>query len=310
MQKYSQNDITKGTIICLTAGLLWGFSGVCGQYIMQQKAITTSWLVPFRLIFAGLIMVTIGFIKQGKQFISVWKKDYLRLLAFALCGMTFCQFSYFSSISASNAGTATVLQQFSIILIMLYSCLKNKKLPEKKEIISLILALIGAFLIATHGNPNTLVMSKAGLFWGFCNALAVTLYTLIPVKLIKEYGALQVTGWAMLIGGIVLQLVFKPWTLNVQIDSIVITAVIFIIIFGTILPFAMYLVGVVMAGANRAVMLSNMEPMTATILSAVLLGEKFHLMDIVGSICILSTIFILSTQKESKNVDNQLSQEL
>lgn len=294
MENDNQINIKKGTLICLAAGLLWGFSGVCGQYILQQKAITTTWLVPFRLVFAGLIMITIGFIKQGKHFLDVWKKDYLRLLIFALCGMTFCQFSYFSSIAASNAGTATVLQQFSIIFVMLYTCFRNRKLPDKKEMISLVLALIGAFLMATHGNINSLVMSKAGLFWGFCNALAVTLYTLLPVKLIKEYGALAVTGWSMVIGGIVLQLVFKPWTIQVTLDTQIISAVIIIIIFGTILPFAMYLRGVVLAGANRAVMLSNMEPMTATILSALLLGQQFHLMDIVGSICILSTIFILS----------------
>ena len=294
MENKVQNNIAKGTMIVLIAGALWGFSGVCGQYIMQQKAITSSWLVPYRLIFAGLIMIMIGFIKQGRQFLAVWKKDYLRLLIFALCGMTFCQFSYFSSISASNAGTATVLQQFSIILIMLYTCLKNRKAPDKREFISLILALLGAFLIATHGNINSLVMSEAGLFWGFCNALAVTLYTLIPVKIIKEHGALAVTGWAMLIGGIVLQLVFKPWTMNVSIDSQVVTAVIIIVIFGTILPFSMYLRGVVMAGANRAAMLSNMEPLTATVLAAVLLGQQFHIMDIIGSLCILSTIFILS----------------
>jgi drug/metabolite transporter (DMT)-like permease len=294
METDNQNSIKKGTIICLVAGLMWGFSGVCGQYIMQQKGITTTWLVPFRLVFAGLIMITIGFIKQGRQFIAVWKKDYVRLLVFALCGMTFCQFSYFSSIAASNAGTATVLQQFSIIFVMLYTCFRKRKLPDKIELISLVLALIGAFLMATHGNVDSLVMSKAGLFWGFCNALAVTFYTLLPVKLIKEYGALSVTGWAMIIGGIVLQLAFKPWTIDVVLDSQVITAVIIIIIFGTILPFAMYLRGVVLAGANRAVMLSNMEPMTATILSALLLGQQFHLMDIIGSICILSTIFILS----------------
>ena len=167
-------------------------------------------------------------------------------------------------------------------------------MPHRVEFISLILALLGVFLIATHGKIDTLVMSKSGLFWGFCNALAVALYTLIPVKLIKEYGALAVTGWAMLIGGIVLQMVFRPWTMNVQIDTQIITAVIIIIVFGTILPFSMYLRGVVMAGASRAAMLSNMEPLTAAVLAAVLLGQKFHIMDIIGSICILSTIFILS----------------
>ena len=137
-------------------------------------------------------------------------------------------------------------------------------------------------------------MSTAGLFWGLCNALAVTLYTLIPVKLIKEYGALSVTGWAMFVGGIVLQILFRPWTIEMNVDFQILLAVTVIIIIGTILPFSMYLKGVVMAGASRAAMLSNMEPLTATVLTALLLGENFHILDIVGAICILSTIFILS----------------
>ncbi len=294
MNDDSNKNITLGTIIVLSAGFMWGFSGVCGQYIMQHKGIIPSWLIPYRLVFAGLIMVIVGFGKQGKYFLNVWKKDYLRLLIFTLFGMTFCQFSYFSSIAASNAGTATVLQQFSIILIMLYTCFKNRKLPNIKEFISLFLALIGAFLIATHGQVNCLVMSTAGLFWGLCNALAVTLYTLIPVKLIKEYGALSVTGWAMFVGGIVLQILFRPWTIEMNVDFQILLAVTVIIIIGTILPFSMYLKGVVMAGASRAAMLSNMEPLTATVLTALLLGENFHILDIVGAICILSTIFILS----------------
>lgn len=299
MTDNNKKNISLGTIIVLSASIMWGFSGVCGQYIMQHKGVTPSWLIPYRLVFAGLIMITIGFIQQGKQFFNVWKKDYLRLITFTLFGMTFCQFSYFSSISASNAGTATVLQQFSIILIMLYTCFKNRKFPNLKELISLILALIGAFFIATHGHTDCLVMSKAGLFWGLCNALAVTIYTLIPVKLIKEYGALAVTGWAMFVGGIVLQIVFQPWATETNIDTQIILSVILIIIIGTIIPFSMYLKGVVMAGASRAAMLSNMEPLTATVLSALLLGEKFHILDIIGAICILSTIFILSCENKT-----------
>lgn len=298
MNKDNQKNINKGTVIVLIACALWGFSGVCGQFIMQHKGVSSSWLVPYRMVFSGLIMVILGFIRQGKGFLDVWKNDCIKLLVFTLFGMTLCQYAYFSSISASNAGTGTVLQQFSIILIMLYTCIKNLKFPNKPEIVSLILALLGAFFIATHGRTDTLVLSKAGLFWGFFNSLAVTLSTLIPVKLIEKYGSLSVTGWAMLVGGILLQIVFKPWTICINLDSQIIAFVIIIVIFGTILPFTMYLSGVVMAGATRASMLSNMEPLTATLLSALWLGEKFHIMDIIGAICILSTIFILSADKK------------
>ena len=41
------------------------------------------------------------------------KADLLRLLIFAFCGISLCQFTYFMAIEASNAGTATVLQYLS-----------------------------------------------------------------------------------------------------------------------------------------------------------------------------------------------------
>ncbi len=299
----NQQNITKGTIIVLTACIFWGFSGVCGQFLTQNKGITIPWLVPNRLVFAGLVMVIMGFINQGRQFLSIWKNDAKRLLVFAMFGMSFCQFSYFSSIAASNAGTATVLQQISIIFIMLYTCIKSHKLPNTRESLALFLAMAGAFLIATHGMPNTLVMSATGLFWGLCNALAVSLYTLIPVRLINKYGALSATGWAMLIGGILLQIAFQPWKMSVTIDNQIIYGLIVIIIFGTILPFSMYLRGVVLTGPTRASMMTNVEPLTAAVISATWLGSSFHVMDIIGSICILSTIFILSSEKNIEKKD-------
>ena len=105
----------------------------------------------------------------------------------------------------------------------------------------------------------------------------------------------------MFVGGFFLQLIFQPWTIRVDIDYQVIASVIIIIIFGTIIPFSIYLRGVVMAGANRAAMILNIEPLTAALLSAFWLGDKFHTMDIIGSICILSTIFILSSRAKEKD---------
>lgn len=34
-----------GTIMTLAGGILWGVSGVCGQYMFQNKGVTAPWLV-------------------------------------------------------------------------------------------------------------------------------------------------------------------------------------------------------------------------------------------------------------------------
>ena len=76
------------------------------------------------------------------------------------------QYSYFTSIRYSNSATATVLQNLGIVFIVLYLAVRSKKIPEVREVLAVILALIGTFLLATNGNFHNLSISKAALFWG------------------------------------------------------------------------------------------------------------------------------------------------
>ena len=45
----------KGMLNVLIAAVLWGSSGVCAQYIMQQSQMSSPFLTMTRLLFAGLI---------------------------------------------------------------------------------------------------------------------------------------------------------------------------------------------------------------------------------------------------------------
>ncbi len=113
--------------------------------------------MALRLLFAGLIMIVMGFALHGKRNLDVLKKkaDLLRLLIFAFCGISLCQFTYFMAIEASNAGTATVLQYLSPILILSAVCIKEKRRPVGLELGAIRLSLLGTFVLGTHGNIHT-----------------------------------------------------------------------------------------------------------------------------------------------------------
>ena len=53
-----KKEVISGTILTITGGILWGISGVCGQFLFQNKEVTASWLVPIRLVTAGLLWET------------------------------------------------------------------------------------------------------------------------------------------------------------------------------------------------------------------------------------------------------------
>lgn len=289
----------RGTIITLTAAVFWGFSGTCGQYIFDNFAADPSYLTGYRLVGAGIILVMIGLFTERENMTAIWKDrgSVLQLVIFAVAGLLFCQLSYMKAISYTNSGTATILQYLGPVLVMVVSCFLSRKLPEKKEIFAIVMALLGIFFIATHGRINTLVITPLGLSWGLLGAAALMLYTLLPIKITEKYGSITVVGYGMLIGGLVLSIGCKMWNAPMIYDFKCIMAFITIVVFGTVLPFTMFMVGVNRCGAVKASMLASVEPLSATVFMVVWLKEAFQIMDFVGFLCIFVTIILL-TKKE------------
>ena len=81
-------------------------------------------------------------------------------------------------------------------------------------------------------------------------------------------------------------------------DTYKATAVAFIVI-GTVLAFSMYLIGVNLIGPMRASLIAAVEPLSATICMCLWLHSPFTLMDVLGFIMVMSTIFILSYKKKA-----------
>ncbi len=291
----------RGTIIALVGGCLWGLSGSCGQFLFENKGVTSQWLVPIRLLVAGLLLVLFLWAKNGKAVFAPWrnKKDALQLLIFGIFGMMLCQYSYFTAIQHSNAGTATVLQYLYPAMILCFVCLRKRIRPMKIEVAAMFLALLGTFLLATHGNLSSLAISPAALFWGGASAVFAAIYTLYPESLLEKYGAALINGWGMLIGGLVLSLFVRPWSIPVQVDAQVVLVFAVIVLFGTIAAFTLYLGGVKIVGPTKGSLYASIEPVSATVISVLWLQVAFSWIDLVGFICILSTIFLLAFAKSS-----------
>lgn len=299
-----KSELQKGIVLTLLGGILWGFCGSCGQFLFQYKEVTSDWLVPFRLTFAGGLILMLLLCREKSRVFDVWKdaKGRKDILIFSVFGMMLCQYSYFTTIQYSNAGTATVLQYMGPALILVYICLRDRKIPKVYEIVALCCCMFGTFILATHGNLSELAIAPKALLWGVISAVTLVIYTLQPVNLMKQYSTLLTLGWGMLIGGLVLMICMRPWTLDPVLDIQTVAAMCFIVFFGTICAFYFYLTGVRLVGATNASMLACIEPVAATVISVVWLKVEFQMIDLIGFLFVLSTVFIISLNemKEEK----------
>ncbi len=289
-----------GVLLTLLGGIFWGFSGTCGQFLMQNCKMDTSFLVSVRLLVAGIILVVYGFIRDARDMLGVWRtpNKIVRLFLFAIFGLAFCQYTYLEAIRHTNAGTATVLQYTAPVMIMVYTCTLARRRPRGIEVLCVVLALSGTFIIATHGNPGSMAITPAGLVWGLVSAVAMAAYSLLPVELTKQHSGITVSAWAMLIAGIVFLVATQSWNKAPVLDASGIFALGGMCVFGTVFAYTMYLCGVKMVGAMQASMLASIEPVSATLFSLLWLKTPFMWVDIIGFACIFVTVFLLAKKKD------------
>ena len=291
-----------GGLCGIMTGIFWGFSGVCGQFLFETRGIVSEWLVPIRLSVSGIIMFIYLFLTKREELFALARnrRDFLRTIVCGVCGTMMFQYTFLKAVQTSNAGTATVIQYMAPVFIMIYTCVRKKKIPNGKEVMAIILAVGGIFLISTHGNLNNLVITPRGLFWGLACAFAMFISSILPGKLYEKYSTQVVMGWGFVFAGIVLSSFLQPWKYDVAIDMPTIGAVSVIILLGSVAAYGLYAIMVKQIGPTKASLFVTSEAVAATVISALWLKTVFYPIDLIGFVMILSTVFILTLGKETK----------
>ena len=299
----------RGVVAALIGGAMWGFSGTCAQYLYQHYEIDPLFITWVRMLGSGILfLILLAFTQRGKlRAIAGDRRELGRLALFGIAGLFLCQFTYTTSVNATNAGTATVLQSLNTVFILAATCLMMRRAPRAMEIGGLALALVATWLIATKGNLTALMIPPAGLAWGLINAASCTFYIMYPKHLFARWGSLPVTGIGMLIGGIAAVAIWglgglwgaSPVVHQLGLDGVLVLAA--IVVVGTLAAFGLYLHGVSIVGSVKGGLLGTTEPASAMVFAALWLGTMFTWADWIGLVLMVAMIFLvtLSGSKEA-----------
>lgn len=292
-----------GSFFVILAALFWGLSGVFGQYLFQVVKFPPIFVTTIRLFASGVVFFIITLLKGDKeQLFSIFKskQDIINLVLYSIIGLMSVQLTYYMAINYSNASTATIIQYLCPALIMIYIAIKNKKMPEKIDIVAVIFALVGIFLISTHGNIHSLSISTLAFVWGIASAFAMGFNTLMPVNLINKYGSPIIMSWGMIIGGLILGISSQSWSVDVIWDFRAIGMFICVVLVGTVAAFYCFFEGVKLIGPGKASLFVSIEPLMATIFTVMFMGAKFVFVDYIGLACITVMLILLAVGGESK----------
>ncbi|MBV4425460.1 DMT family transporter [Clostridium tyrobutyricum] len=290
----------KGIMLVVIGAGLWGISGTAAQYLFQKKDFSPDWLAVVRMLVSGVILLLYASLKSRQNIWRVWssKRNIVGIILFGIIGMLGVQYSYFAAIKYGNAATATILQYLSPVIITCCMAVSTRKAPKSQELIGVFLAMLGTFFIITRGDFHNISISTLALFWGISSAFAAAFNTLQPRRLLSEYGSMIVVGWGMFIGGASFSFIHEPWQCTGQWSAGSIFAVMFVILFGTLIAFCCYLESLKYIKATEASILSSVEPLSAAVISVLWLHVTLGIYQCIGTVCIIAAIGVLSRAKD------------
>ncbi len=283
----------------MTGATFWGLSGTASQALFQIYHFPVLGLACIRMAISGLILL--AFLRPA---VPQSRTVFMRLLAIAIFGFVGTQVMYLVAIQYSNAPTATLLQFLFLPMVASYEALTGALRWSKRWSAILALAAVGTLLLigAFSGEGFQILITPIGLVSGLLAAVSAAYYSLASRGIVREKGPWWLLTWGFIIGGIVTSPLglfsLSRYTMPAVHDSqiFIIGLVIFVVIFGTMLAFGLYLSGLRHLPATEIGVVASMEPIAASIAAYVFLGNVLHPVQYVGGGIILLAVILTASK--------------
>ncbi|MDO4502662.1 MAG: DMT family transporter [Coriobacteriia bacterium] len=293
----------RGVLLALLGAVCWGFSATCVSYLTTNYQVDVVWLAFARTAISGPLFLLIAFATDRQRLMALPKDLPMlgQLVAFALIGVVMIQVTYMSAVQHLGAGNALLLQETGLVLIMLFTCVRGRRLPTGTEAASLLLALFGTAAIATQGNLGGLGISAVGLAWGLAAGVALAGYNILPVRLLDKYGSFITNGSSMLLAACMLAPFAHPLESAPRMpwDGWLVFAG--VVLVGTVVAYVVYLQGVKEAGPVKASLVAVFEPVSGMAISCLWLGSVVSPADLVGCAAIVVMMVLVARPAPQKD---------
>jgi DME family drug/metabolite transporter len=283
---------SSGVSFLVVAGILWGTGGLFGRMLGDATGLTSLAVAAYRLAVGGLLIV--GYLLVTGSRLPRSRAAWARICAVGALSVLF-QAAYFTSVSLTSVTVATLVTIGSSPVLVL---LLRPRSADRRSLAAVGLALAGLVLLVgvpADGGPSTAAV-LAGAGCALAAAAGFTTMSLLGARPVPGLDAMTTTGAGFTLGGVLL----APLAMATSGLAFVPTAAStgLLLAFGlvpTAVAYSCYFAGLRRATAGVGVVMALLEPLTAAVLSAVLLGERLGSSGIAGGV-LLCTALVLTAQ--------------
>lgn len=223
----------------------------------------------------------------------LWRKESLRLdkrqvlAMFCLGGIlyTLQSLSFFSAVQYIPTSMAALLLYTFPVFVAILSYFVEKERLTKKTVIAMLITLVGLGLVLglSFGGIQPIGVSLA-----LAAALFYSVYIVVGNRVVKGVSSYVTSAYIALFatistffialkdGGVDLTFAVQGWW-----------ALLGIVVFSTVVAISFFFRGLQLIGSTKASVLSTLEPVVTFGFSALLFGESFSLLQLLGGCAVL-----------------------
>lgn len=296
----------RGIALILLASLFFGSSGAVGKPAMLA-GLSPEQVASARIGFSALLLMA-GVALFRPSLLRVRKGEWRLLIAYGLLGVAGVQLFYFIAASRIPVGVAILLEFTSPVLIALWvRVVRRVRLPRAMWA-GIGLAMTGLAMVAQVWDG--LRLDLLGLFAGLLAAVCSAGYFLLGEHGVSTRHPLGMVTWGMVVGAVAVGAVAPPWTLPVEILTAsaafgpwqppVWALLIVLAVVSTVLAYLAGITALRHLPASVASVLGLCEPLVATGLAWVLLGEALSLVQVIGAAVLLAGATVVQLNSPGK----------
>jgi drug/metabolite transporter (DMT)-like permease len=293
LQAQVDNSDQSALVLLTLSSILWGGSFVSVKIGLEY--INAYDFAFLRLASAALILLAV--LGAQRKFESTALKEPAVWMLGLLNGVGFT-FQFVGLLYTTAAKTA-LLVDLNVIVVALLSWRAFGESFGLRKQLGVVLGVVGAVLITTNGDLSTLAQGElqgdvlvfiAGLVW----AVFIVLHKRIQVRRSRNViemsatvilaTALALLPMALFFGGLNLRSISTQGWEWVAISAILCT----------VLPYALWVSALKAVTATIASVVGLLEVVSAMVLSALLLGERYTTLTLLGAVLVLGSILAVA----------------
>lgn len=280
-----------------TVTMIWGGTFVAGRFLADSLSPLFAASLRFLLASAALLLfLLLARVPLARPSPRQW----LQLFLLGFFGIFFYNLCFFYGLHYINASRASLIVALNPAVIGLASWLLFKERLSRTKVIGIAICIAGASLVIVSRNPQ-LLAGNADAWIGdlliFGCVLGWSIYSLFSKELNQTLGPVQTVTYSILLGTLML------WMASAARGELSLSALvnlgaqqwlslIYLGVLGSALAYIGYYDGLRKIGATRSGVFIALNPLTAVIFGALLLGEQLTLAMCLGGVLILAGIFL------------------